>query len=129
MMPISSIVLNSALATASLSGGNLRALAYTGGPVVVMKCSTPWRTEGLANSGRVIAGNSSSIRLYGSSEVMWCKCRAGSSDRCSADDANEVAFIRRRLCRSTSSALACRKSAPRSLHISDDERPLVVAPV
>ena len=80
MMPISSIVLNSALATASLSGGNLRALAYTGGPVVVMKFSTPWRTEGLANSGRVIAGNSSSIRLYGSSEVMWCRCRAGSSD-------------------------------------------------
>ena len=69
MMPMASILSNSNLAAASLLGGKRRARAWTGGPRVVMKCSTPCLVGDCMKLGVVMAGNSASNESYWSEEL------------------------------------------------------------
>ena len=62
IIPIASMLSNSALAAANLSGDKRRARAWTGGPLVVMKCSTPclvcdWTKLGVVMSGTLRAAS------------------------------------------------------------------------
>ena len=52
IMPISSMVRNSALASLSLLGGKRQVCEWTGGPLVEMKCSTPCAVKGVEKCGR-----------------------------------------------------------------------------
>ena len=63
-MPTCSMCANSALATDSFSGLRRLALAWRGGPLVSMWCSTPCFTVGAEKVGLVRSGNSASSRRY-----------------------------------------------------------------
>ena len=69
IIPIASILSNSGLAAANLSGGKRRAQAWTGGPLVVMKCSMPCLVCDWMKLGVVMSGNSASSKLYWSVEL------------------------------------------------------------
>lgn len=64
MMPMASILANSALANASLSGGRRRACARTGGPSVGMKCSALCQTGDFEKLGAMLSGNSATSNSY-----------------------------------------------------------------
>ena len=55
MIPVDSILRNLALAKANLYGGNQRACAWMGGPVVLIKCSTPCLVCRVEKVGLVIS--------------------------------------------------------------------------
>ena len=55
---------SSALAAANLSGDNQRAHAWTGGPLMVMKCSMPCLACDWTKLGVVMSGNSATSRSY-----------------------------------------------------------------
>ena len=54
-IPVTSILRNSALAEANLSIGNRQAHTLTGGPVILMKCSTPCLVGKVEKVGIVIS--------------------------------------------------------------------------
>ena len=60
---------NSDLAAANLSGGKHRARAWTGGPLMVMKCSMPCLVGDCTKLGVVMSGNSASSKSYWSVEL------------------------------------------------------------
>ena len=72
---IASMLSNSALAAANLSGDKRRARAWTGGPLVVMKCSTPYLVCDWTKLGVVMSGNSASSKSYWSVELEMASRR------------------------------------------------------
>ena len=68
MMPMASMLSNSALAAANLSGGRRRACEWIGGPLVTMKCSTPCLIGAQVKLGVVMSGNAESSMSYWSVE-------------------------------------------------------------
>ena len=69
MIPMASILSNSALANTSLSGGRRLARACTGGPLVGMKCSPLCLVGDWEKLGVVMSGNSAHSRSYLSVEA------------------------------------------------------------
>lgn len=68
MMSTASMLSNSALAAANLSGGSQRACEWTSGPLVTMKCSTPCLTGARVKLGVMMSGNAESNMSYWSVE-------------------------------------------------------------
>ena len=112
MIPMASILLNSALAIASLSGGKRRARACTGGP---LKCSTSCLMPDWEKFGVTMSGNSVSNRSYLSLEADMVARRGARVWAWRKGMERKVSASTRRLpLRSTSREWARRKSAPSS---------------